>query len=128
MRTLTTAALAALLLACAACPAERAPEGPGPTAAAAPPPKPTTGVPVPAPGRRETPLTGPAPRSNVLRYHMKGQKLTDAQLVAWVAGQEARGLFSLDLRDNKVTHVGVEALGKARTSPARSKTGTRRRG
>jgi Ran GTPase-activating protein (RanGAP) involved in mRNA processing and transport len=52
---------------------------------------------------------------------LKKQKLTDKQLAEWIAKQaEEPGLVSLDLRENQLTHVGVEALAKAKIGVATS--------
>lgn len=77
----------------------------------------------PTPGQKTTaappPTPGPAPRQQVARYRLKKQNLTDEQLVKWIAEQpEARELISLDLQENKLTHVGVEALAKAKIGTA----------
>lgn len=87
--------------------------------------KPEAIVGEPTPGQKATPapppMPGPAGRQQVVRYRLRRQNLTDQQLAAWIAERPAaKELISLDLRENRLTHVGVEALARAQIGTATS--------
>jgi hypothetical protein len=86
---------------------------------ATPAPKTATSAPKTATPATKTAATalpgGSSPRSNVRRYRMKRQKLTDAKLISWIASKtDSGGLCTIDLRENQITHKGVEALAQAK--------------